>query len=188
MKRFLSIIAIAMLTVGAFAEGHMTFKGVEINGNIRDFVNQLKAKGLTVVSNDGSTAMLSGTFTGKDVKVAVYSTPISHTVHSVCVIYDGGDQWQIIKNQYTSLKEMLTQKYGEPTTVVEETTNKYATEDHYLHELMMERLTYATSFTTDKGEVLLRMAYMNLLGNMVLLCYKDKEGSKINDKELIDEL
>ena len=45
MKRLFILIVAAMMTVSMMAEGHMKFKGVEIDGTRTQFVSQLSKKG-----------------------------------------------------------------------------------------------------------------------------------------------
>ena len=47
------------------AEGHMKFKGVEIDGTPKEFVQKMKNKGFTYVKNDEGTELMMGDFAGE---------------------------------------------------------------------------------------------------------------------------
>lgn len=187
MKRTLAFIVFALPALLAMADGHMTFKGIEIDGTAQEFAKNLTAKGFKTVGIENGNAMLTGTFTGQDVIVVAYSTPNTKKVYRIGVIYQGGSQWSLIYNQYSNLKEMLIKKYGEPTDFVEEVTESYL-KGSELHALHMDKLNYQCDFKTEQGNVILKIAHERTLGDFILVAYTDAVNGQIAESEMIDEL
>ena len=185
-KIFLAIILFAATLVNA--QGHMTFKGIEINGSLQDVAKQLESKGFTKVSIEKDVASFVGTFTGQNVLIGAYATPISKTVSRIAVIYpEGGDSWTILSNQYEGLKERLTSKYGEPDEVTEKFDYPYSTSSYPLLAFEMEKALYRTRFKTENGGVTLSIIHYQT-ATAVCLLYWDKENEAKMDAELEDEL
>ncbi len=188
MKKLLLAFIAVFLATFTFAEGHMTFKGVEIDGSIQDFANNLTAKDFKVISIEKDNAMLAGTFTGQDVLVAVYTTPNSKKVYRVAVMYQTGSTWTLIYSQYANLKDMLTQKYGEPAQVKEEFKEGHFRAGDELYALHMDKLVYQSAFGANEGVVTLTIAHEQSLGDFILVAYEDSMNAQIAQREMIDEL
>lgn len=188
MKKLFFFLAAALVSVSVLAEGHMKFKGVEITGKLPEVVKQLTDKGYTKVSQDKDYVAMYGSFTGQNVVLGVYATPISKTVSRIAVIYpEGGDSWTILSNQYEGLKERLTNKYGEPSEVIEKFEYPYSPTSHPLMAFELEKATYKTRFLTDNGGVTLSIIHYQMT-TAVCLLYWDKENEDIMTAELEDEL
>ena len=188
MKKLFLLFAAALMTVSVMAEGHMKFKGIEITGKLPDIVKQLTDKGYTKVSQDKDYVAMYGSFTGQNVVLAVYATPISKTVSRIAVIYpEGGDSWTILSNQYEGLKERLTNKYGEPSEVLEKFESPYSPTSLPLMAFELEKATYKTRFRTENGGVTLSIIHYQTT-TAVCLVYWDKENEDKMTAELEDEL
>ena len=187
MRKFILAALIAVTTL-ANAQGHMTFKGVEINGKAADVVKQLENKGFEKVSQENGVSLLTGTFTGQQVIVGVISTPISKTVSRIAVMYPtGGDSWTIVSNQYEGLKERLTNKYGEPDEVIEKFETPYSPTSFPLQAFQLEKATYRTRFKSENGGVTLSILHYKT-ETVVCLLYWDKENEAKMAAEVEDEL
>lgn len=96
---------------------HMKFNGISMDETPTVFINKLKAKGFTPISQSGD--VLSGKFCGvEDCTIAV--TTDRDAVLSTCVIFPGMEKWKDLENRYIYLKSLLIQKYGNPTKCEEE--------------------------------------------------------------------
>lgn len=188
MKRTFAFIAFAMSALFVMAEGHMTFKGVEINGSVSSVVKQLEEKEFTKISEEKGMAMMYGKFTGQDVGLGIYATPVSKTVSRIGVIYPNeSDTWTLVSSQYEGLKERLTKKYGEPTEVIEKFQYPYSENSHPLIAFKLEKAEYKTRFEAENGGVTLSILY-NQGQTVVVLLYWDKENEAKMESELEDEL
>lgn len=184
------IFLLCFLSLSIFANAeHMKFKGVEINGSMKSFVKQMEEKGFTKVSDEG-IGMMIGKFTGQDVALGIYETPMSKQVSRVMVMYYGAlinESWDIISNQYHTLKGNLTEKYGKPTDVIEKFEYPYSEKDHPLFAFKQEKAEYKTRFEAPNGGVTL-MIIQNQGHVCTAILYWDKENEDKWATEVQDDL
>lgn len=189
-KIFLAIVA-TILSISAFSQsGHLTFKGIQIDGTLNQFVSNMKSAGFFSAGQKDGTVVLKGDFAGyKGCYIIVSTLRNKDLVSRIVVMFPECSNWSILDGNYSKLKEMLTTKYGEPSESVEEFQNSYAgrNDDFKMHELKMDRCHYQTIFQTDKGYILLRLMHDNYGKCYVLLAYYDKinglevEAAAMND-------
>ena len=186
------LIIIAMLLVGitAVAQGdHLKFKGIPIDGNLTSFVNKLKHKGFSLVNSEEGTSMLTGDFAAVKGCTVFVSEHKSGVVNRVAVIFPSKDTWATLYYEYLNLKDMLTQKYGEPAAVEEEFQNRtYELDDNEkMHEVRMDRCHYICDWTPDNGTIELRIQHTSLMGCTVVLIYIDSDNdAKVREKAMED--
>lgn len=129
MKKIFFFFLFAVISYTVFAQSaseHLTFKGVPINGTLNEFVSKLKQKGLAHIGTEEGIAMLKGDFAAyKNCTIAAVSLKQKNLVAKVGVIFPSLETWSSLSNNYFSLKEMLTKKYGEPAVCVEEFQNDF---------------------------------------------------------------
>lgn len=114
MKRILLTIICVVAVLFAYAEGHMTFKGIEIDGDLESFIAKLEQQGFAKKSIGEDFAIMAGNFTAEDVQLVIHTTPVSKIVYSVSVIYKPTDSWPSQEAHYRNLASTLKKKYGEP--------------------------------------------------------------------------
>ena len=112
-KKFITLLLLA-ITMSAFAEDHLKFMGIPINGQLTTFCQQLEKKNFKLEKAHADRARYEGSFTGKTVCVIVEATPKTHTVCDVLVAYKDNRTWEEMEDLYSGLKEQLTAKYDEP--------------------------------------------------------------------------
>ena len=187
------LIVILMLLVGIAAnaqENHLTFKGIPINGSLNTFVAKLKQKGFSIVHSEKGTAMLSGDFAAVKGCTVIVSEHESGVVNRVAVMFPDKENWAMLYNEYSNLKDMLTQKYGEPTSVEEEFQNEYykLDDNDKMHEVRMDRCRFICDWTPENGTIELRIQNSTLLGCMVVLVYIDADNDAKVRAKAIDDL
>jgi hypothetical protein len=174
MKRLLNFFVAVCMTASVLAEGHMKFKGVEIDGTPKEFVQKMKEKGFTYVKNDEGTEIMLGDFAGnKSCILGIVSS--NNKVAKVSVIIpDETSTWSILYNKYITLKEMLTKKYGEPTIDKEEWQSYSAPRDDNskMHELKMNRATIGAYYEMPEGSIEISLFSMQM-ECCVLISYYD---------------
>lgn len=188
-KILLAMMLFAGLTASA-QTGHLTFKGVPIDGTLNEFVGKLKQKGLTFMGSEQGVAILQGEFAAyKGCTVAVYEHE-SGLVNRVGVMFPNRESWALLYNDYSRLKDMLTQKYGAPTDVVEEFQGYSQPDDDNdrMHRVRMDRCNYICDFTTENGVVELRISHSNVTDCFVVLVYVDAENESKVQSSAIDDL
>lgn len=188
------LILILMLLAGLTATaqtGHMTFKGVPIDGNLNTIVNKLKQKGFTMLHMENGSAMLTGDFASfKNCTVGVFEHE-SGIVDRIIVMFPDKDTWTLLYNDYTKLKEMLTEKYGDPTNIEEEFPNRLSysfNDSDKMHEVRMDRCRYICDWTTENGAIELRIEHNIMIGCFVVLVYLDAENEAKVHSSAIDDL
>ncbi len=191
MKRFLiAMMLLAGLSASA-QTGHLTFKGVPIDGNLTEFVGKLKQKGLTLIGTENGVALLNGDFAAhKGCSIAAIAHE-SGNVYRVGVIFPEQDTWLRLYNDYSSLKDMLTQKYGEPTSVVEEFQSyggsEFDDDNMKMFYVKYDKCRYVVDFSTEHGTIELRIDHNDKLECYVVLIYEDTaNGDKVRSSAIDD--
>lgn len=194
MKRNLFLLLFAIATLSTFAQTtseHLTFKGVPIDGTLTEFVSKLKQKGLTHIGTEDGTAILKGDFAAyKNCTVAAIALKQKNLVAKVGVMFPSLETWSSLSNNYFSLKEMLTKKYGEPEVCIEEFQTKIMPNDDNskIHEVRMNRCKYVTGYTTEKGDIELQIKGSFTDGCYVTLIYFDKINGEVIEAEAMEDL
>lgn len=187
-KLIFAIILLAGLAASAQTE-HLTFKGVPIDGNLNSFVSKLKQKGFSLLHSESGTAVLNGDFAAyKNCMVGVYEHE-SGIVNRIAVMFPNKDTWARLYGDYSNLKEMLTEKYGEPTSIEEFEQMSYDMNDNSkMHEVRMGRCRYISDWETNNGTIELRIDHQLSIGCMVILIYADAENDAKVRSKAIDDL
>ena len=189
MKKLVFVLMLLVgMTVTAQTD-HLKFKGIPIDGTLTSFVNKLKQKGFTVQHSDKGTVMLSGDFAAIKGCTVVVSEHESGVVNRVAVMFPSKDTWVLLYRDYNNLKELLTQKYGEPAAVEEEFQNhSYQLDDNdKMYEVLMDRCRYICDWTPENGTIELRIQNVSLVGAVVVLVYIDADNeAKVREKALED--
>ena len=175
-KRLLLILMLLILPMTMFAQSkHLTFKGIPIDGTLKEFSKKLVQNGFIEVETTTAFAEFEGTFAGhSNCTVVAYSSPDGQLVHSVAVIFPQLDSWSLLEGQYRNIKESLIKKYGAPVLETEKFQTDYEPKDDFskLHELKMDRCNYQTSFKTEEGVIMLQLSHQSYYC-YVLLGYAD---------------
>ena len=184
MKTFFLTLTFALTTMLTFAQTseHLSFKGVPIDGTLNEYVSKMKQNDFTHLGTEDGTAILNGDFAGyKDCHVGVSTLKQKDLVHKIAVIFPDRDTWSTLSGNYFDLKEMLTEKYGKPSDVVEkfDTYSKPRDDNDKMHQVGMDRCKYYSIWNTDKGEIQLSIDHNNVISHFVKLAYFDKINSNI---------
>ena len=93
MKKIIVVLASILASFVMFAQEHLGFKNIPIDGTTSQFVAKLKAAGYTVVGEYSDDIRLRGIFMGKNCTLSVNFSAVSKTVHTVYVIFDKEQDW-----------------------------------------------------------------------------------------------
>ncbi|MBR2637682.1 MAG: hypothetical protein IKD40_02420 [Bacteroidaceae bacterium] len=168
---------------------HLTFRGVPIDGTLSEFIAKMVSKGFCYNETIDEVASLNGDFAGyEDCKIVV-NTFRNENVYEILVLFPIQITWSDIENNYSSLKSMLTSKYGKPTKCVEKFANANVKKDNdKLSALAKGDCEYNTVFELNKGTITLSIENNLLFFNRVCLCYTDKINSQALGQAAIDDL
>lgn len=181
--KYLSLIfsLTSILTLAQTPE-HLSFKGVPIDGTLEEYVSKMKQSGFTHLGTEDGTAILNGDFAGyKDCHVGVSTLKQKDLVHKIAVIFPERETWSTLSGNYFDLKEMLTEKYGKPSDVVENFgTSSQLEDDHSkMYNVQFDRCKYYSIWQTDRGEIQLSIDHDGVISCFVKLIYFDKINSNI---------
>ena len=189
-KLLISLLVILYTTIGQ-AQEHLTFKGVPIDGTLDTYVANMKKADFTFIGEDDGIALLRGDFAGyRNCTIGVVTLKSIDIVNRISVLFDSHQDWNNIYVNYSSLKEMLTTKYGKYADCVEkfEGYSEPRDDNGKMHELTMDRCKFYTIWETDKGSIELEIIKGNLGGGMVRLTYWDNINTMSVQEKAMDDL
>jgi hypothetical protein len=170
---------------------HLTFKGVPLDGTLDQYVSKMKQNGFKHLSTEDGVAALQGDFAGyKDCYVGVSTLKQKDLVHKIGVLFPENDTWSTLSGNYFDLKQMLTEKYGKPSDVVEKFDSYSQPKDDELkmHEVRLDGCKYYSIWETDKGQIQLSIDHKSTRSCFVKLAYFDKINSATVKKQALDDL
>ena len=190
MLLFVAASLTASAQIGLSEPEHLTFKGVPIDGSLSEFVVKLKAAGFIPCATEQEIAVLKGDFAGyKNCVVSAQTIKPKDLVDRVKVVFPGTKMWPALFNNYTSLKRMLTKKYGEPTACIEEFYTFYQPEldDMKICAVQFDKSKFLTTFNTQKGEIQLSIGHKGM-NCFPVLHYFDKINTESVQADALDDL
>ncbi len=188
MRKVLILLLLAVCSICSAQVDHMKFKGIPMEGTLQSFTNKLKAKGYTSVGIHDGLSLLKGEFAGyKNCSIGALADK-SGMICKVSVIFPEMNKWGDLEKCYANYKSMLTEKYGEPKTIVEEFQGKYVDDDNSkMHELEMDRCKFCSVFFCEAGIIQLEISH-NEFSCYVMLSYFDIANQEKLRKQIIDDL
>ncbi len=193
MRKFITLVLLA-ITMSAFAQEHMKFMGLPIDGQLTTFCQALEKKNFQLEKERNGRARYEGSFTGKPVYVIVETTPKTYTVCDVLVVYKDNNTWGEMEDLYVGLKEQLTAKYDEPAEwhQLGDVPKKTMFWD-VQRKLADAELTRRAKFETEIGTIDLGIDNLRLYGDATgvpytYIIYIDKANTTKGDQEAFDDL
>jgi hypothetical protein len=134
-----------------------------------------------------NSAMLKGDFAGyKNCTIGIATLEQKDLVRKVVVFFPERHTWASLSQDYFSLKEMLTEKYGEPSEIIEkfDTYSEPRSDAAKMYEVRMFRCRFFTTYETEKGTIDLSIGGRTN-GGCIVLSYWDKinDNIKVNAKD-----
>lgn len=173
---------------------HLKFKGISLGETPYNFASALEQQGYTYVTKVKDTYVLTGSFAGySNCNLYVTAAQYDNTVDHVGINFPNQTRWEYLLNTYNNLKDMLTQKYGEPITCIEKfnTSNTPTSEYKIMSLLKQDEFKYETVFFIEGGYVKLIIShlYVNYEHSFyVSLIYVDGASTITTNKRAIDDL
>lgn len=162
---------------------HLKFKGVPIDGTLKQFVERMKQKGFRVEEVETDYARLGGDFAAfKECTVYVSTLENKDLVARIAVLFPMRDQWKTLYGDYKLLKELLTEKYGKPSACTEQFQGVIEYIGSISDSVKMMAVNngdckYNTRFTLSNGTIVLSIEHQDFDECYVQLFYLDKENS-----------
>lgn len=178
MKKLLLFTLIIFSVLQLHAESHLTFCGVQIDGELSSFMLQLEEKGFTSEIKDG-TGVMTGTFMGQEVGIIITTTPKSHNVFSLVAMVESNSKWAVLETIYRNMVDSLQAVYGTPKEAIWDV----AEDANPKREVAKKRATIKTVFETNEGGIIVGIDKVPFLGLMVWVAYFDKANTTKNEEE-----
>lgn len=176
---FISTISFAQNTITE----HLSFKGTPVDGSLSEFVSKMKQSGFDLERSESSTTTLSGDFAGyKECFVEVSTLKQKDLVYKIVVTFPAKDTWAGLFENYSNLKEMLTEKYGKASEIVEKFDEQGSQERDdrtKMYYVKLDNCKYYSIWQTEKGRIELSIANKRLQKSFVQVSYLDKANANI---------
>lgn len=142
MKKTTILLA---LIITSFASYSQEFIGIKVEGSKESVVAKYKAKGfkVSIPPSDNVTTM-DGIVDNNKVEVLIVSTPITHKVWQIQVYLPKDVSWEDIKSRYNAYLNLLTEKYGAPSSSFDFFKKPYYEGDGYeMSAIVNNKAVYA---------------------------------------------
>ena len=184
MKKIFMAIVLCLVCTFSFGQEHLTFKNVEIDGDMLVFCQKMETCGFTTVQqyDDEGIVQMKGTFMGyRDCSLFVIGTQKSKKVWKVIVdIPEVENDFYTLKSQYENAVEAYTKKYGKPDSDFYFFRRPYYEGDGYeMQALRLEKLIATSFWHINNGTIVVKITkYQNLQ-----IGYEDKKNCEIHSQE-----
>ncbi|SEJ56366.1 hypothetical protein SAMN05192553_105108 [Cyclobacterium xiamenense] len=197
MRSILTELLCFVLTMTSIAQNnnekteHMTFKGVPIDGTLNEYVSKMKQSGFILIETEDGVAILQGDFAAyKDCIIGVATLKGKDLVSKITVIFPEQETWSSLSSNYYNLKELLTEKYGEPSEIIEkfDTYSEPDDDGDRMNAVKMDNCKYYTTFELENGSIQISIDHQSVISCFVRLSYFDKINSEKIRQKAIDDL
>lgn len=189
MKKILITLTAVFITVGLMAQEHLSFKGIPIEGSMKEFCQKLKSKGFTSISQDERTSFFYGDFTGRDATVGVVATDDGQDVFAVIVFFDSSKEWNTLANTYYHYKDLYTRKYGNPGFSEEKNPALSDSNIALMQEVYDGTVTYVSAWDVSGGDIQLSIEKSSgFYEGRVVIRYRDSQNTEINIQKSLEDI
>lgn len=158
---------------------HLKFMGVEIDGPMDAFVQQMEAKGFSVIEKHVDSIVMKGTFTNKPVHLFIPLTSITKKVHNICVFYEENNSWYSIKSDYNNLKNAYKDKYSLDVENHSFLDPYYEGDGYEMQAVELGKCRYISVFKTQYGSISLSITQ----AKKIIVSYTDSINSELAEQE-----
>lgn len=188
MKKLLFSLILACFALCGFAQEHLSFKGIPIEGSMTAFCQKLKARGFTQIGRENNVTLFTGDFTGRKATIGVGAADNGKDVFTVAVFFDESDSWNTLVNTYDHYKDLYIEKYGQPTQCVENNPSHTNSNTSLMYELFQGRVTYACVFEAPGGAIQISIEKGNISDGYVLIKYQDTQNINAKRQSDLDDI
>lgn len=182
------------------------FKGMEITGTVDQFGAKLTSQGFTFMGKEDYGSVYMGSFAGMSDCVVILAPVVNSKDIASVVVMIGlklsdyevytYESWEKLLNDYNDLKDLLTQKYGEPTDENEGFTKDVSTSSSFLKLLSVKEGQceyYAQWGDSEVDKMIVQLAItggknMGFEAALITLRYWNVDKVRDSQKEILDDL
>ena len=183
-------MACLIIMGGIMAQEHLTFKGVPINGTLKQYTAAMVKAGFKSEGIEDGMSILSGDFAGfKDCYVGVATLKNCDVVNRISVLFPEKETWSALLGDYEHLKDLLTEKYGTPDHESEEFTRHVHSDNSKIFAVNNGEIEWYAVYSTDLGDIELTLVGGTIgYKARVMLTYWDAKNSKAVRQNALDDL
>ena len=190
---------------------HLIFNNVPINGSLKNYVAQMEKKNFRIyverfglegdeetkeqkeqreqkakleAYKEGKATMVGDFADFKKCSLYVETLANKDLVYKIQVQFQYVSEWEKKKENYFHLKQLLTKKYGAPTSCTEKLKPETMENYDINNSFTKGKSKYETIYKTDKGDITL---YINK-NSRIILEYLDKKNSELITEHALEEL
>lgn len=184
MKKLVTVFILVLFSLTLFAQGHLTFKNIPIQGNISSFISKMKSAGFSFVEQNDKNCIMNGPFAGfSNCDIVIGFSPKTKTVWKVMAILPSQISWGSVLFRYLEYKQRFIDKYGKAESFEFFEDPFYEGDGYELMAFRNEKATYASYWTTPLGIIQVAISASSNSHGWVTLGYEDKSGVAILDAE-----
>ena len=189
-KVFVTLVCLVMMGGIMAQEEHLSFKGVPINGTLKQYTAAMVKAGFKSEGTQDGLSLLSGDFAGfKGCIVGVSTLKNCDVVNRIAVLFPEKETWSALLGDYEHLKDLLTEKYGEPEQNVERFNDRMYSDDSKIYAVNNGELEWYSVFSTELGDIELTLVGGTIgYKARVRLSYWDAKNSATVRQNALDDL
>lgn len=177
MRKIIFTLTMLFATVNLMAQEHLSFKGIPIEGSIKEFCKKLEAKGFTSMGSEQNVEVFIGDFTGREATIGVAATDDGENVFSVIVFFDASKEWNILVNTYNYYKDLYTRKYGKPTMTKEKNPARTDSNTALMAEVHDGTTVWVSMWKVTGGDIELSIEKSDgFYEGLVMIRYRDAQN------------
>lgn len=189
MKKILLTLAVFLAAINMVAQEHLTFKGIPIEGSMREFCQKLKAKGFTSIGQENNISLFTGDFTGREATVSVTATDDGKNVFAVIVFFEPSGEWNTLVNTYDYYKDLYTRKYGEPSVSKEYNPAFSDSNTALMAEVHQGTVVYGSAWEVTGGDIQLSIEKASgVYKGMIMIRYRDSQNVEAKIQSDLDDI
>lgn len=181
MKRLTILFGCLIFASIVFAQEHLTFKNIPIDGDIKNFTKEMISAGFSKDTENSSDTytIFKGEFMGKSSEIYVFCTPTG-LVFKVLVLHEYST-WSSLSSAFNDATELFTKKYGKPSSDYHFFSSPYYNGDGYeLQALRNDKCYYLYIWEPDNGTIAVQLKNIGK-SYYVTITYEDEINQKIRD-------
>lgn len=185
MKRLIYVALAMLLATSLWARNnhHLCFRDIPITGTEAAMKDSLRARDFRW-GMDGLMPGFVGYVAGQKMVVTILTTPESQEVYALLAHGPYERKWDLLKKQYSDIKDLLHQKYGRPVSHSERFHKLVLGKNSKRRAVRQGKCDYRASFKAPGGIITVFIDS----DRRVCIEFQDTEGGAINEKEILSEL
>ena len=168
MKKLIVSFAFALIALTSYAQsssGHLTFKGIPIEGSMTEFCQKLKAKGFTSIGSENNLALFMGDFTGRNATIGVTATDDGKSVFAVA------------------------RKYGNPTISKEKNPSHSDSNTALMAEVHQGTVVWGSAWEVTGGDIELSIEKTSgVYEGLVVIRYRDSQNVETKIQKDLEDI